>query len=200
MKAAAPAADGRVRCSWCLGSPLERDYHDGEWGTPCHDDRKLFEFLVLEGAQAGLSWRTVLLRRERYRAALDGFDPMAAAASDEARIEDLMQDQGLIRNRLKLRSVRSNAQAFLAVQQAFGSFDAYLWNWVDGRPVDARIVERTQAPTRTELSDRVSRDLRRRGFSFVGTTIVYAYLQAVGLVNGHVTGCFRHAELRGCTD
>jgi len=166
-----------------------RAYHDTEWGVPSHDDRHLFELLVLEGAQAGLSWSTVLAKRERYRAVLDGFDPARIVAYDEAKLAALLADPGIVRNRLKIRGTVRNARAFLDVQDGFGSFDAYLWQWVDGTPVVHRRAPTDGLPATTELSDRISRDLKRRGFTFVGPTIVYAYLQAVGVVDDHVAGC-----------
>ncbi|HUS25008.1 MAG TPA: DNA-3-methyladenine glycosylase I [Candidatus Binatia bacterium] len=181
------------RCPWSLGSDAYRAYHDVEWGVPVHDDRTLFEFLVLEGAQAGLSWSTILHKRDAYRRAFDGFDPRKVARFTPARVNRLMQDAGIVRNRLKIESAVSNARAFLAVQKEVGSFDRYLWSFVDGRPVHGRFRSWKQVPAQTALSERISRDLRRRGFRFVGGTIVYAYLQAVGVVNDHITTCFRHA-------
>jgi DNA-3-methyladenine glycosylase I len=166
-------------------------YHDREWGRPQRDDRVLFEFLVLEGAQAGLSWRTILHKREGYRRAFAGFDPARVARFTDARLATLLQDPGIVRNRLKIASARANARAFLAVQKEFGSFAEYLWGFVDGRPVVNRPRTPADVPARTALSDRVSADLRRRGFRFVGTTIVYAWLQAMGLVDDHLAGCDR---------
>lgn len=188
--------DVRVRCPWSLGvSPDYQRYHDEEWGVPVRDDRRQFEFLVLEGAQAGLSWRTVLARREGYRRAFAGFDPARVARFTPARIERLLEDPGIIRNRLKVQSAVSNAQAFLAVQAEFGSFCDYLWGFVDGRPVQNRWRRQSQVPATSALSDALSRDLKRRGFRFVGSTIIYAHLQATGLVNDHLVGCYRHAEV-----
>jgi len=184
-----------VRCGWAEHSPLERAYHDHEWGVPVHDDLRLFEFLVLEGAQAGLSWSTVLAKRENYRAALDGFDPIKIARYTPARRARLLQNPGLIRNRLKIESMVKNARAFLAVQVEFGSFDAYLWRFVDGRPIQNRWTAMAQVPASTPISDALSKDLKARGFSFVGTTIMYATLQAVGLVNDHLVTCHRHAPV-----
>lgn len=184
------------RCAWCLRSPAYIAYHDDEWGTPCHDDRKLFEFLLLEGAQAGVSWSTILNKRANYRAAFDGFDPERVAAYDDAKIAALLQDPGIVRNRLKIESARRNAQAFLRVQQDFGSFDAYLWGFVHGQPLVNRFASLAEVPARTALSDRISRDLRQRGFQFVGSIIVYAYLQAMGVVNDHLVRCHRHPEAR----
>ncbi|WP_328536620.1 DNA-3-methyladenine glycosylase I [Streptomyces sp. NBC_00344] len=177
------------RCAWANGSDLMAAYHDEEWGRPSHDDRYLFEFLVLEGAQAGLSWSTVLGKRENYRRLLDGFDPVRIAAYDEAKLDELLGDAGIVRNRLKVRSLVKNARAFLAVQEEFGSFDAYLWQWAGGAPVVSRPGPGDPLPVSTELSDRLSKDLKRRGMTFVGTTIVYAYLQAVGVVDDHSAGC-----------
>jgi DNA-3-methyladenine glycosylase I len=166
-----------------------RAYHDTEWGVPSHDDRHLFEFLVLEGAQAGLSWSTILAKRDHYRVVFDGFDPALVAAFDEARLNGLLDDPGIVRNRLKVHGTARNARAFLAVQEEHGSFDAYLWSWVDGTPVVTRRRPGEGLPATTELSDRLSRDLKRRDFTFVGPTIVYAYLQSVGVVDDHVAGC-----------
>lgn len=184
------------RCTWPV-KPLDVRYHDEEWGVPVHDDRVLFEFLVLEGAQAGLSWSTVLAKRENYRAALDGFDPARIARYRASKIDKLMGDAGVIRHRQKLESVVSNAQAFLEVQAAFGSFDAFLWRFVDGRALQPHRRHSSDVPARTLLSDTISKELSRRGFRFVGSTIMYAYMQAVGLVNDHLRTCFRHAELSG---
>jgi DNA-3-methyladenine glycosylase I len=164
-------------------------YHDTEWGVPAHDDGYLFEMLLLEGAQAGLSWSTILNKRDNYRAALDGFDPEKIARYDQDKLDTLLQNPGIVRNRLKIRSTVKNADAFQAVREEFGSFDAYLWQWVDGRPLVNSPAPADSLPARTELSDRVSKDLKRRGFTFVGTTIIYAYLQAVGVVNDHTTTC-----------
>ena len=183
------------RCGWAA-TPLSTAYHDTEWGTPVHDDRTLFEFLVLEGAQAGLSWETVLKKRDAYRAAFDNFDPVRVAAYDEDKIASLLANPGIIRNRLKIRSAVQNARAFLKVQAEFGSFAAYLWGFVGGQPQHNTWERLDQIPPRTELSDRLSKDLTLRGFSFVGSTICYAMLQAVGLVNDHLVTCFRHAELQ----
>jgi len=171
-------------------------YHDEEWGLPVHDDRKHFEFLILEGAQAGLSWTTILRKREGYRAAFRGFDPRAVARFTEKSVARLLGNPRIVRNRLKIESSIANARCFLAVQKEFGSFDCYLWNVVDGRPVVNRWTEWSQIPASTPLSDRVSKDLKQRGFRFVGTTIVYAHLQAVGVVNDHLVSCFRHPQSR----
>ena len=175
------------RCAWAE-TPLGIAYHDKEWGVPVHDDRVLFEFLILEGAQAGLSWETILRKRENYRRALAGFDPAKVARFTPSRVKGLMKDEGLVRNRLKLDSTVTNAKAFLAVQKEFGSFDAYVWRFVDGRP---RVNRGDKVPARTAQSDALSKDLLKRGFKFVGSTICYAYMQAVGMVNDHAPGCFR---------
>ncbi len=180
-----------TRCGWALRSPLEIAYHDNEWGVPVHDDRVLFEFLILEGAQAGLSWTTVLAKRENYRAALDGFDPEKIVRYTAARKARLLANPGIVRNRLKIESTVSNASAFLDVQAAFGSFDAYLWRFVDGKPIQNQWTALSQVPASTPVSDALSQDLKARGFRFVGTTIMYAYMQAVGLVNDHVLDCHR---------
>ncbi len=183
-----------VRCSWPV-KPLDVAYHDDEWGVPVHDDRTLFEFITLEGAQAGLSWSTVLAKRAHYRTAFLQWDVSAIAAFSPLHIDTLMQNAGLVRHRQKLASTIGNARAFLNVQDAFGSFDAYLWRFVDGEPVDQRLTGMHQMPTQTVLSDVVAKDLKARGFRFVGTTICYAYMQAVGLVNDHLVSCFRHDQI-----
>ena len=180
------------RCPWAEAE-LQHDYHDTEWGVPSHDDRHLFEMLILEGAQAGLSWATILARRDHYRAAYDGFDPAAVARYGEARQARLLADPGLIRNRLKIAASVVNARAFLAVQAEFGSFDRHLWSFVGGRPVVNRWTASSQVPARTAVSDALSKDLKRRGFKFVGSTICYALMQATGLVNDHLVSCPRHA-------
>ncbi len=187
MTPGAPTATGR--CPWAERPGAEQAYHDTEWGVPSHDDRHLFELLTLEGAQAGLSWSTVLAKRERYRTVFDGFDPARVATFDDARLAALLDDPGIVRNRLKVHGTVRNARAFLAVQDEFGTFDAYLWGWVDGAPVVTRRRRDEGLPATTELAERVSADLRRRDFTFVGPTIVYAYLQAVGVVDDHVAGC-----------
>ena len=184
-----------TRCGWALRSPLEIAYHDDEWGVPVHDDRVLFEFLILEGAQAGLSWTTVLAKRENYRTALDGFDPEKIARYPAARKTKLLANPGIVRNRLKIESTVSNARAFLDVQSAFGSFDAYLWRFVDGKPIQNQWTALGQVPASTSVSDALSKDLKARGFRFVGTTIMYAYMQAVGLVNDHTVDCHRHGPV-----
>jgi len=166
-----------------------RAYHDTEWGVPSHDDRYLFEMLLLEGAQAGLSWATILNKRDNYRRALDGFDPAVVAGYGPAKLTGLLADPGIVRNRLKVAGTVKNAQAFLAIQQQHGSFDSYLWSWVDGTPVRNRPRTTADLPTRTPLSDQLSKDLKRRGFTFVGSTILYSYLQAVGVINDHLASC-----------
>ncbi len=190
-------APERRRCGWVTADPLYLRYHDEEWGRPVHDDRTLFEFLVLEGAQAGLSWLTILKRREGYRSAFEGFDPRKIAQYDAVKVRRLLADRGIIRNRLKVRSAIDNARAFLKVQDELGSFDRYIWDFVGGKPVVNRFRTLDQIPARTAISDRISADLRGRGFSFVGSTIVYAHMQATGMVNDHLVGCFRHRELAG---
>lgn len=187
------------RCAWARDE-LSIAYHDQEWGVPVHDDRRLFEFLILEGAQAGLSWITILKRRDDYRRAFAGFDPGAVARFGDAEVERLLADPGIIRNRLKVRAAIRNARAFLAVQEEFGSFDAYLWRHVEEQPLVGGWRAAAEVPARTEQSDALSKDLKRRGFSFVGTTICYAFMQAVGLVNDHTVDCFRHAALGGETE
>lgn len=186
-----------VRCAWAGNDQLYREYHDYEWGVPVHDDRLLFEFLTLEGAQAGLSWITVLRKRESYRAAFSGFDPAVVACFDEAKQAELLLNPGIVRNRLKVASTISNARAFLQVQEQFGSFDTYLWRFVDGSPIQNAWRTISEVPASTPLSDALSRDLKKRGFRFVGITICYALMQAVGMVNDHTTDCFRWQELKG---
>ena len=183
-----------VRCHWPRNDLAIR-YHDEEWGVPVHEDCKWFEFIVLDGAQAGLSWDTVLRKRENYRQAFDDFDPAKVARYDQRRVARLLADPGLIRNRLKINSAITNAKAFLNVQEEQGSFDAYIWRFVDSTPIVNRWKTSKQVPTRTPVSDAMSKDLRERGFTFVGTTICYAFMQAAGMVNDHLVGCFRHAEL-----
>jgi len=187
----------RVRCEWAETNEHEIAYHDTEWGVPEHDDRKLFEFLVLEGAQAGLSWDTILKRRDNYRKAFDDFDFNKVAAYDEEKIGELLQDSGIIRNKLKVRSAVNNAKAFIDVRNEFGSFDAYLRTFLpDGKPIQNSWKSMQQLPARTELSEKISKDMKKRGFNFVGPTIIYAFMQAVGMVNDHVVDCFRHEECR----
>lgn len=184
-----------VRCGWTGDDPLYIKYHDEEWGCPVHDDRKLFEFLILEGAQAGLSWITILRKRENYRSAFDNFDPAVVADYNDTKIEELLNNQGIIRNRRKILSAVQNARAFSNVQQEFGSFDKYIWRFVGGHPIKNYWRDLTEVPCRTNESDRMSRDLKKRGFSFVGSTICYSFMQAVGMVNDHIIYCFRYHEV-----
>jgi DNA-3-methyladenine glycosylase I len=181
------------RCPWPK-TPLDIEYHDHEWGVPLHDDRKLFELLILEGAQAGLSWSTILAKRENYRRAFDGFDAAKIARYDDRKVAALLADAGIVRNRLKIAATIRNAQSFLAVQQEFGSFDRYLWSFVGGRPIVNRRRNRQAVPVRSRESDALSRDLLKRGFKFVGTTICYAFMQASGMVNDHLVSCPQHAR------
>ena len=184
------------RCEWANGSDLERSYHDNEWGVPIHDDRSLFEFLILEGAQAGLSWSTILKKREGYRKAFDNFDARKISKYSKNDIVRLLHNSEIIRNKLKIRATITNARAFLELQKEFGSFDNYIWQFVSGEPIRNSWKKITDIPSSTPESDAMSKDLRRRGFKFVGTTICYAFMQAVGMVNDHVVGCFRYRELR----
>ena len=186
-----------TRCDWPGSDPLMVEYHDDEWGVPVHDDRKHFEFLVLDGAQAGLSWATVLNKRARSRQVFDGFRPEIVATYDDKKIAELLADPGIIRNKLKINSAIRNARALLAVQEEFGSFDDYIWQFVDGRTLVNRWKRMDQIPASTKESDAMSKDLKQRGFNFVGTTISYAYMQAAGMVNDHVVSCFRYSELVG---
>ncbi len=182
------------RCTWCGDDPLYQEYHDKEWGVPVHDDRKLFEMLVLEGAQAGLSWITILRKREAYRSAFDGFDPVRNARYRGGRILRLMQDPGIVRNRLKIEATVKNAKAFLKLREEFGSADAFLWQFVGGRPMTSARKSKKEVPASTPESDAMSKALKARGFSFVGSTICYAFMQAVGMVNDHTADCFRFRE------
>lgn len=184
-----------IRCPWCGKDELYIRYHDEEWGVPVHDDRKHFEFLVLESAQAGLSWITILRRRENYRRAYAGFDPRIVAKFDERKIEQLMEDEGVIRNLKKIESSINNAKRFLEIQKEFGSFDKYIWRFVDYKPVVNRWESIDEIPSKTDISDKISKDLKSRGFKFVGSTIIYSHLQATGLVNDHIVSCFRHSQL-----
>ena len=181
----------RVRCGWCRSDPLYVAYHDAEWGVPVHDDRRLFEMLILEGAQAGLSWITILRKRESYRKAFAGFDPKKVARFDAKKEAALMQDEGIVRNRLKISSTVTNARAFLDVQKEFGTFDRYIWSFVGGKPLKNKRRTLGDVPARTPESDAMSKDLKKRGFRFVGSTICYAFMQACGLVDDHVAECFR---------
>lgn len=184
----------KPRCPWAGSDPHYIAYHDREWGVPVHDDRKLFEMLVLEGAQAGLSWITILRKRENYRNAFSNFDPTKIARYDAKKVKALMQNEGIVRNRLKIESTISNAKAFLAVQKEFGSFDAYIWQFVGGRPKVNRWKNIKRLPATTPESDAMSKDLKKRGFRFVGSTICYAFMQATGMVNDHLISCFRHGK------
>jgi DNA-3-methyladenine glycosylase I len=184
-----------TRCPWPGSDPLYISYHDEEWGVPNHDDRHLFEMLILEGAQAGLSWITILRKRQRYRDVFDGFDPKKVARYGERKVASLLADAGIVRNRLKIGAAIDNAQSFLAVQREFGTFDAYLWGFVGGRPIVNGWKTMKEVPAKTAQSDVLSKDLQKRGFRFVGSTICYAYMQAVGLVNDHLAGCDRHGEI-----
>jgi DNA-3-methyladenine glycosylase I len=191
-----PSPASPIRCWWAAGGdPLYEAYHDEEWGVPLHDDRALFELLCLEGAQAGLAWITILRKREGYRRAFHGFDPERVAAMSDAELDERLADPGIVRNRLKVYAARKNARAFLELQAERGSFGGYLWDWVDGKPIRNAWREQGEVPAATPLAEAVSKDLRKRGFTFVGPTIVYAYLQSTGVVNDHIADCFRSAEL-----
>jgi DNA-3-methyladenine glycosylase I len=183
------------RCFWAGDDPRMIDYHDREWGVPLHDDRALFELLILEGAQAGLSWSTILYKRDNYRTAFDGFDAAKIARYSDRRVARLLADAGIVRNRLKIAATIANARAFLDVQRDCGSFDAYIWSFVDGRPIRNRRRGKGDVPARTKESDALSKDLARRGFKFVGSTICYAFMQSAGLVNDHLVACFRYGEV-----
>ncbi len=185
----------KERCRWCVGTEIYEQYHDEEWGVPVYDDRVLYEFLILEGAQAGLSWITVLKKREGYKKAFADFDYKKVALFTEEQQETLMNDSGIVRNRLKIKSAVTNAQKFMEVQKEFGSFSNYLWSFTDGKVVQTHLRNLSEANAKTELSDKISKDLLKRGFKFVGSTIIYAYLQAVGIVNDHVQSCYRYKEL-----
>ena len=186
----------KIRCEWCAGDPLYVKYHDREWGTPLHDDRGLFEFLVLDGAQAGLSWLTILRKRDNYRRAFHRLDPRKVARYSAADVRRLLADPGIVRNRLKIESAIRNARGALAIQDEFGSFDSFIWRYVDYQPRQNAWRSLAELPARTPLSDRMSRELKKRGFSFVGSTICYAFMQAAGMVNDHLISCFRHEELK----
>ena len=187
----------KKRCQWAGSSnPLMIKYHDEEWGRPVHDDHLLFEFLILEGAQAGLSWSTILNKRENYRKAFDYFDPILVALYDEAKFTKLLENEGIIRNKLKIRSAVNNAKQFLLIQQEFGSFDKYIWQFVEGKPIQNKIEAMTDIPASTDLSSIISKALKKRKFSFIGTTIIYAFMQAIGMVNDHMTSCFCYEEIK----
>lgn len=188
--------DGRTRCEWVpLADPLYLKYHDEEWGTPLHDDRRLFELLILEGQQAGLSWKTILNKRENFREAFDNFDPEKIAQYDDIKISSLLSNKGIIRNRLKINAAVANAKAFLAVREKFGSFDKFMWSFVDGKPIVNSWTSIGDVPARTGLSDSFSKNLRKHGFKFVGSTICYSFMQATGMVNDHTTSCFRYSRI-----
>ncbi|PVW14153.1 DNA-3-methyladenine glycosylase I [Marixanthomonas spongiae] len=189
----------KQRCSWCGDDPLYIAYHDTEWGVPVRDDKTLFEFLLLETFQAGLSWITILRKRENFRKAFDGFDYKKIAQYDQKKIDSLLQNAGIIRNKLKVNSAVTNAQAFMKVQEEFGSFSNYIWGFVDGKPIQNNLKTLENAPANTPLSDKISKGLKKRGFKFVGSTVVYAHMQATGMVNDHVTSCFRHQEIKDGT-
>lgn len=185
-----------VRCGWA-SNELNIPYHDEEWGVPVHDEKKWFEFLILEGAQAGLSWDTILRKRARYRGVFNGFDPAKVAQYDKKKVRELLHDEGIIRNKLKIDAAIGNARAFLKVQEEFGSFDAFVWRFVGGKPIQSRWKTQKRVPAKTPESDAMSKDLQKRGFRFVGSTICYALMQATGMVNDHVVACFRYRELCG---
>ena len=184
-----------IRCSWCGDDPLYQEYHDKEWGRPVHNDRKLFEYLMLEGAQAGLSWITVLRKRENYRKAFDNFDFNKVAKYNKRKIEALLKNEGIIRNRLKVNAFVKNAQAFIEIRREFGTFNKYIWAYVNNKPIVCKPTTMKDLPAKTELAEHISKDLKKRGFTFVGPTIVYAFMQAVGMVNDHVVDCFCYKEL-----
>ena len=186
----------KERCEWCVGDDLYQAYHDNEWGTPLRDEDLLFEFLVLETFQAGLSWITILRKRENFRVAFDRFDYKRIAHYDEAKIESLLQDAGIIRNKLKVRATVNNAQRYLEIQKEFGSFSKFIWDYVDNTPIQNSWKHHKECPANTPLSDQISKDLKKRGFKFVGSTVVYAFMQAVGMVNDHIVSCYRYKEVQ----
>jgi len=186
----------KQRCPWPSDDLLMIRYHDKEWGVPLHNDRKLFEFLILEGFQAGLSWRTVLHKRENFRKAFDNFNYNKVAKYDKRKVNSLLKDAGIIRNKLKIEGAITNAKAFLKVRKEFGTFDKYIWSFVNGKPIQNKFKSLKELPAKTKLSDKISDDLRKRGFKFVGSTIVYAHMQATGMVNDHVVGCYRYREVK----
>ena len=185
------------RCGWCTADPLYLRYHDEEWGVPVHDDQRLFEMLVLEGAQAGLSWLTILKKRENYRKAFDRFGPAVVARYDDGKVDALLADPGIVRNRKKIEAAIRNARCVLRIQEEWGSFDKFIWSFVDGEPIQNIWASLTEVPSRSPASDRMAAELKRRGFQFVGTTICHAFMQAVGMVNDHEISCFRHRQIRG---
>lgn len=186
----------KKRCDWSTNDPLYIAYHDNEWGVPLHDEQQLFEFLTLETFQAGLSWITVLRKRENFRSAFDNFDYQKIALYDETKVQELLQDSGIIRNKLKIRAAINNAQAFMQIQNEFGSFDAYIWEFVGGKPIQNQRKNMSELPATTEISDKLSKDLKKRGFKFVGSTVIYAHMQATGMVNDHTMDCFRYKEVQ----
>ena len=183
------------RCSWAIKNEMDQNYHDKEWGVPLHDDRLLFEFLILEGAQAGLSWTTILAKRENYRKAFDNFDAQKIAKYEQAKIDELLNNKGIVRNKLKINSTITNAKAFLEIQKEYGSFDKFIWSFVNGKPIQNKWKNMSEVPAKTELSEQMSKTLKRKGFKFVGATICYAFMQATGMVNDHTVDCFRYDEL-----
>lgn len=185
----------KYKCGWCVGDELYEDYHDKEWGVPVYDDAMLFEFLILETFQAGLSWITILRKRENFRTALDNFNYKKIAGYDQSKIDELLQNAGIIRNKLKINATISNAQAFMKIQDEFGSFSTYIWAFTDGKPIKNTFKNLNEVPANTSLSDSLSKDLKKRGFKFVGSTVVYAHMQATGMVNDHETSCFRYNEV-----
>ncbi len=186
----------KQRCGWCVGDPLYEAYHDEEWGVPVYEDDRLFEFLVLETFQAGLSWITILRKRENFRKAFDNFDYQKIAQYSEEKIAELLQDAGIIRNKLKVRATVTNAQAFMKIQKEFGDFSNYIWSFVDGSPIDKAVENYKEVPPTTPVSDKLSKDLKKRGFKFVGSTVIYAHMQATGMVNDHEISCFRYEEIK----
>ena len=185
----------KQRCKWCIGDSLYEAYHDKEWGTPVYDDDTLFEFLILETFQAGLIWITVLRKRENFRKAFDNFDYKKVATYNQTKIDILLQDAGIIRNKLKINATITNAQSFMKIQEEFGSFSTYIWNFVDGKPIKNKFKDQSKLPANTPLSDTISKDLKKRGFKFVGSTVIYAHMQATGMVNDHEVNCFRYNEV-----
>lgn len=186
----------KIRCGWCVGDPLYEAYHDQQWGVPVYDDQTIFEFLILETFQAGLSWITILRKRENFRKAFDNFNYKKIAGYDESKYESLLQDSGIIRNKLKIRATITNAQQFIAIQKEFGSFSNYIWKFVDGKPIQNNVLHYKEAPATSEISDALSKDLKKRGFKFVGSTVIYAHMQATGMVNDHQLDCFRYQEVK----
>jgi len=188
----------KVRCSWCGDLPIYVDYHDNEWGRPEHDDKRLFEMLILEGAQAGLSWLTILKKRENYRKAFDGFDPAKVALYDDAKIRELLANEGIIRNKLKINAAIANAKVVLEIIEKHGSFDNFIWGYVDHKPIVNNFVNMSDYFTTSPISDKISKDLKKMGMNFVGSTIIYSFMQATGMTNDHMRGCFVNEELLGC--